>query len=524
MSGARSVPNQLLQLASSVASASLHQMFNSDPQRVHSLSRLLSVGDAELYVDFSKQRVTSDIIDALLAHAAAQGVLARRAEMVAGQPINTTESRAVTHMAMRATGDVTAPATLRSQVQAGEAALREFVTTLAPTITHVVNIGIGGSDLGPALLCDVLAATRATQRSVRFVSNIDPIDLDRAVHDLAPQHTMFVVCSKSFGTLETLANAGRAVAWLKAGGVRDVASQIIAVTSRPDRIDASGLPCGHVLSMPESVGGRYSVSSAVSVAIALGFGIDALHEIRDGMRLVDEHFVTAPPADNVPLLLGVIGWWNATVLGYASVAVVPYSQVLALLPSYLQQLMMESNGKSVDRNGQPVGTSSPVVWGGVGTNAQHAFFQLLHQGTQVVPVDFIGHSAALGSSQPDHDTLVVNMLAQGEALAFGTAADDQDVAPEMRAHRATSGNRPSTTLLFSQLTPRAIGALIALYEHVTFVQGVLWGVNSFDQWGVELGKGLAAALAKDINGTARSAHDASTNALLDRHRQWRPRR
>jgi len=380
-------------------------------------------------------------------------------------------------------------------------------------------------------LCDALAAMRTSVRSVRFVSNIDPVDFDRAVDGLTPANTMFVVCSKSFGTTETLANARRANDWLTAGGVDEPSAHLVAVTARPDQVSARGLAVGRVLTMPESVGGRYSVSSSVVFAVAACFGMTVVNEVFDGMRVMDEHFVATPLADNLPVLLGLLGWWNSSVLGYDSVAVVPYSRVLTLLPAYLQQLMMESNGKSVGVDGAPIDRTSPVVWGGVGTNAQHAFFQLLHQGTQVVPCDFIGHSTALGAHQGDHDVLVANMFAQSQALAFGVSADAVGGDEKLRAHRATPGNRPSTTLLFSQLTPRALGALLALYEHITFVQGVLWGVNSFDQWGVELGKRLAHQLEQDMNGTGpngsggaaapATSYDPSTAALLTQHRRWR---
>lgn len=529
MSGARSVPPQIVSLAHSLSAVSLLEMFKSDPERVAVLSRKITLGDCELLVDFSKQRVSRETIDALVVYAQQCGVVARRAEMIAGSPINVTENRAVTHVALRAKSDITAPKNLRDQAQAARDEMHAVVAALPTSITHVINIGIGGSDLGPALLADTLAAmstaSRPVMREVRFVSSIDPIDLDRAVQGLQAPNTVFVVCSKSFGTSETLANARRAVAWLTAGGVRQVADHLIAVTARPDRISESGIPVGRILTMPESVGGRYSVSSSVVVAVAASFGVDVVAEVHDGMRMMDEHFVSVPLADNLPVLLGLIGWWNATILQTPTIAVVPYSQVLSLLPAYLQQLMMESNGKSVDRDGNALTSTSPIVWGGVGTNAQHAFFQLLHQGTQVVPCDFIGHSVTLGTSQSDHDTLIANMFAQAQVLAFGDEGGTAGNDVALRAHRATPGSRPSTTLLFSQLTPRAVGALIALYEHITFVQGVLWGVNSFDQWGVELGKQSATQVDKDMKGTAspsvESAYDASTAGLLAQHRSWR---
>ena len=524
MSGARSVPPRLASLAQSLSAVSLREMFASDSQRAADLSCTMHLADCDVLADFSKQRITTAVVDELIAAAKDAGVFALRDRMITGDAINATEGRAVTHVAMRAASDTTAPAGLRSAAQDSLHQMRKVVDATPSTITHVVNLGIGGSDLGPALVCDALAATRPPVREVRFASNIDPLDLDRAIAGLDPQHTLFIVCSKSFGTQETLANARRAAAWLAAGRVADPRAHMIAVTAKPERVPARGLPVGQVLSMPESVGGRYSVSSAVAVAVALGFGTNALDDVRDGMRLVDEHFCTAEPRDNVPLLLGLVWWWNATVLGAASVAVVPYSRALGLLPAYLQQLIMESNGKSVDADGRAVAISTPVVWGGAGTNAQHAFFQMLHQGTASVPCDFVGHSAPLGSSGPDHDVLVANMIAQSQALAFGVTEAEVGGDAALRAHRATPGNRPSTTLLFSRLTPRAVGALIATYEHATFVQGAMWGVNSFDQWGVELGKQLAVQVERAITAEHSGDMDASTRGLIEHHRRWRESR
>lgn len=521
MSGAGSVPTHLASHAKSLSATTLRQLFAEDPARATTFSRLLQLGDTELLFDFSKQHVTAETLDGLFAAADKANVAGFVQRMVRGEAVNHTEHRAVTHVAMRATSTKTATDSLLTEAEQSRREVRDVVSRTPSNITHVVNIGIGGSDLGPALLCDALSATRPPLRAARFASNIDPLDFDRAIAGLDPRHTMFVVCSKSFGTSETLANARRAAAWLKAGNVDDARDHMVAVTSQPQRVPPSGLPVGRVLGMPESVGGRFSVSSSVSLVVALCFGVDALDDVRDGMRLVDEHFVSAPPAQNVPLIHGLLWWWNSAVLRHPSVAVVPYSRALSLLPAYLQQLIMESNGKSVDRDGTSLSASSPVVWGGAGTNAQHAFFQMMHQGTQVVPCDFVGHSAALGASSTDHDALVANMIAQSQALAFGVTADEVGGDAVLRAHRATPGNRPSTTMLFSSLTPRAVGALIATYEHSTCVQGVMFGVNSFDQWGVELGKQLAGNVAADINGTPSGKTDASTSLLVERHRRWR---
>jgi glucose-6-phosphate isomerase len=498
-------------------------MFAGDASRVASLTRMVRVDDCELFVDFSKQRIDAAALAELVDAAGDAGVFDMVGRMVAGEVVNATERRAATHMAMRAGSEKTATRALLDEAAVLDRELRATVDAVPDSVTHVINLGIGGSDLGPALLCDALAAMRPPLRTVRFASNVDPLDLDRAIAGCDPRNTLFVVCSKTFGTIETLANARRAAAWLRAGGVDDARAHMIAVTSEAPRVAESGLPIGRVLGFPTSVGGRFSVSSSVSLSVALGYGIGAFEQVRDGMRLIDEHFVAAAPSDNVPLLVGLMWWWNSAVLGHSSIAVVPYSAALGLLPAYLQQLVMESNGKSVDHEGRPVATSSPVVLGGTGTNAQHAFFQMLHQGTQIVPCDFIGHSSALGSSAGDHDTLVANMFAQSAALAFGVTADEVGGDEGLRAHRATPGDRPSTTILVSRLTPRTLGALIALYEHATVVQGVMFGVNSFDQWGVELGKQLAGRVVRSINGTATGDSDASTTRLVEHHRQWRNR-
>lgn len=523
MSGARSVPPHLASLVRSLSDRTLRQLFAGDVSRVSSLSRTVRIDDCEMFVDFSKQRIDAAALAGLVAAAGDAGVFDTVGRMVAGEPVNATERRAVTHLAVRATSEKTATRALLDEAAVLDRELRATVSAVPDSVTHVINLGIGGSDLGPALLCDALAAMRPLLRTVRFASNVDPLDLDRAIAGCNPRTTLFVVCSKTFGTIETLANARRAAAWLRSGGIDDARSHMIAVTSDAPRVAESGLPIGRILGFPTSVGGRFSVSSSVSLSVALGFGMDAFDQVRDGMRLIDEHFVTAPSSDNVPLLVGLMWWWNSAVLGHPSIAVVPYSTALGLLPAYLQQLVMESNGKSVDNEGRPVATSSPVVLGGTGTNAQHAFFQMLHQGTQVVPCDFIGHSAALGSSSGDHDTLVANMFAQSAALAFGVTADEVGGDETLRLHRATPGDRPSTTILVSRLTPRSLGALIALYEHATVVQGVMFGVNSFDQWGVELGKQLAGRVVQSINGTTSGASDASTTRLVEHHRQWRNR-
>ena len=498
----------------------------SDPDRVSSLTFTA----ADLRVDFSRQRIDPQCLEVLLQLARATDVEAMRAAMFAGEKINATEQRPVLHVALRA------PRGSRIMVDGvdvvpGVQATLERMARLVDDIvgsgiTTVVNIGIGGSDLGPAMAAAALAPFSQTGVAARFVSNVDPADLAASLADLDPRTTAFVVASKTFTTQETMANARSAVNWLANGLGLDhesvVASRVFAVSSNVAAAGAFGVPEEHVLPMWDWVGGRFSLGSAIGFSLMCAIGAANFHEMLVGMRSIDEHFLDAPLETNIPVLMALVGILNRNGFGYGSQAVIPYLQQLARFPAYLQQLEMESNGKRSTVDGDVVmQPTSPVVWGEPGTNGQHAFFQLLHQGTDTVPVDFIGarRSTASGIAAADvqqqHEKLMANMFAQASALAFGApAATDNPQA--MGEHRAFPGDRPSTTILFDALTPSTLGQLIALYEHKTFVQGVIWGVNSFDQWGVELGKVLAAnVLAHMADTSAPSTLDAATRAAVN---------
>jgi glucose-6-phosphate isomerase len=391
-----------------------------------------------------------------------------------------------------------------------------------------VNLGIGGSDLGPAMAAEALAPYVHAGLAVRFVSNVDGADFAGATADLDPAETLFVVCSKTFTTLETLTNARTARAWLLAelGEESAVARHFVAVSTNAEAVKAFGIDPTHMFEFWDWVGGRYSLDSAVGLSLMIAIGPERFREMLAGLHAMDEHFRTAPLERNVPVLSALLGVWYANFFGAASHAVLPYDQHLARFPAFLQQLDMESNGKRTALDGTPVGIETgPIVWGGPGTDGQHAFFQLLHQGTRLVPCDFIGFCRSHHALGRHHDLLMANCFAQSEALAFGKGADEvraEGVPAPLVPHRTFPGNRPSTTILADALTPATLGALVALYEHRTFVQGTIWGVNSFDQWGVELGKALAGRIAGEIEGAAPPApHDTSTERLLARYRERR---
>jgi glucose-6-phosphate isomerase len=397
-------------------------------------------------------------------------------------------------------------------------------------IRNVVNLGIGGSDLGPDMATQALAPYVHAGLCVRFVSNVDGADFASATADLDPAETLFVVCSKTFTTLETLTNARTARAWLLAelGDESAVARHFVAVSTNAEAVKDFGIDPAHMFEMWDWVGGRYSFDSAIGLSLMIAIGPERFGEMLAGMHAMDEHFRTAPLARNLPVLSALLGVWYANFFGAASHAVLPYDQHLARFPAYLQQLDMESNGKRVGLDGAPVETDTgPVVWGGPGTDGQHAFFQLLHQGTRLVPCDFIGFCRSHHALGRHHDLLMANCFAQSEALAFGKTADElraEGVPERLVPHRTFPGNRPSTTILADALTPAVLGALVALYEHRVFVQGTIWGVNSFDQWGVELGKALAGRIAREIEGGAAEGtapHDASTERLLARYHERR---
>jgi glucose-6-phosphate isomerase len=508
----------------------LRDMFAADPQR----AERFCVEAAGLHLDYSKNRIREETLGLLLDLARAVGLGQRIEGLFRGEARNATEGRAALHVALRAPRDAVIELDGRDVVPQVHAVLDRMAAfaervrggdwkghTGLP-IQSVVNLGIGGSDLGPAMAYEALRHYSRRDLQLRFVSNVDPTDFAEAVRDLDPARTLFVVCSKTFTTLETLANARAAREWCVAalGSPEAVRRHFVAVSTNAGEVARFGIDPDHMFGFWDWVGGRYSVDSAIGLSLVLAIGPQRFREMLSGFRAMDEHFRGAPLERNLPVILGLLGIWYTDFLGAETHAVLPYDQYLARLPAYLQQLDMESNGKRVDLEGRPVDyATGPIVWGAPGTNGQHAFFQLLHQGTRLVPCDFIGFARSLNPRGDQQDQLLANLLAQTRALAFGRTADEVaagGVAPELVPHRTFPGNRPSNTLLAQALTPAVLGALIALYEHKVFVQGSIWGVNSFDQWGVELGKVLAREIAPQLASPDEPSlgHDASTNALI----------
>lgn len=499
--------------------AHLRSLFADDPERAARFTFEI----ADLRIDLSKQRITDDLLTMLLGLAADSGVEARRDAMFAGEHINVAEDRAVGHVALRmprgSEFDIDG-ADVVADVHDVLDAMAVFAQRIRndDRITHVVNIGIGGSDLGPAMAYQALDAFRHPRLRCSFVSNIDGADIAAVLADSDPASTLFIIASKTFGTIETLTNARTARTWLvDALGEGAVAEHFVAVSTNAERVADFGIDAdNNMFGFWDWVGGRYSVDSAIGLSLMLSIGPAAFGEFLAGFHAVDEHFRTVPLASNVPVLMALVGVWNANGLGCDTKAVLPYANELARFPAYLQQLDMESNGKSVDLEGRPVDhDTGPIVWGEPGTNGQHAFYQLIHQGTRIVPADFIGFARAHHPYQEHHDLLMVNLIAQSEALAFGRENEEEP-------WRNFPGNRPSTVILANELTPSTLGQLIALYEHVVHVQGTIFGVNSYDQWGVELGKELANQVTPELTGTPDpAAHDSSTNALIDWYRAHR---
>lgn len=527
-----------------IASTHLREFFAADPERGAELT--LTAGD--LYIDYSKHRITRETLDLLVGLAREVGVEARRDEMFAGVHINISEDRAVLHTALRLPADATLTVDGQDVVADVHDVLErmgEFTDRLrsgdwrgatGEKITTVVNIGIGGSDLGPVMVYRALRHYADAGIGVRFVSNVDPADLVAALDGLDPASTLFVVASKTFSTLETLTNATAARRWVVAAlGEQAVAQHFVAVSTNTERVAAFGIDTNHMFGFWDWVGGRYSVDSAIGLSVMAAIGRERFAEFLAGFHAIDEHFRTTPLERNAPVLLGLIGLWYSSFFGAESRAVLPYSNDLARFPAYLQQLTMESNGKSVRADGTPVSTSTgEIFWGEPGTNGQHAFYQLLHQGTRLVPADFIGFAEPTedlptrDGSGSMHDLLMSNLFAQTKVLAFGKTAEEiaaEGTGPALVPHKVMPGNRPSTTILAPQLTPSVLGQLIALYEHQVFVEGVIWGVDSFDQWGVELGKTQALALGPVL--TADTAperqDDSSTDTLIRWYRHQRGR-
>jgi len=519
----------------------LRELFAADPNRADRWC----VPAGDLFIDYSKHRADDETLRLLVALAERAGLPARRDAMFAGQRINSTEDRAVLHVALRMPADAELQVDGQDVVrdvhrvlaQMGKLADRirtgEWTGHTGKRIRTVVNIGIGGSDLGPAMAYEALADYASPELTCRFVSNVDPVDLWRNTHDLDPAETLFVVVSKTFTTTETLTNAAAARQWLLdgLGDGTEVARHFVAVSTNETEVARFGIDPANMLVFWDWVGGRYSFDSAVGFALMVAIGPDQFAEMLGGFHTIDEHFRTAPLTANAPVLQGLLNVWYADFFGAQTHAVLPYAQRLARLPAYLQQLTMESNGKSVHRDGTPVDThTGEVFWGQPGTNGQHAFYQLLHQGTTLVPADFIAFAEPTHGIGDQHDLLVANCFAQTAVLAFGRTAEEvaADGTPaEVVAHKVMPGNRPTTTILVPKLTPSTLGQLVAFYEHTVFTEGAIWDIDSFDQWGVELGKTMARQLAPTLtadNPADLTGTDPSTATLIRRYRRLRGRR
>jgi glucose-6-phosphate isomerase len=516
----------------------LRELFAADPGRGETMC--CEAGD--LYLDYAKQRVTGETLSLLVALAERAGLRERIDAMFAGRRINLTEDRAVLHVALRApegssirvdghdvVGDVH-EVLGRMRAFADEVRSGRWLGHTGRPIRNLVNIGIGGSDLGPAMAYEALLPYTDRSRTFRFVSNVDGADIAEATRDLDPAETLFVVSSKTFTTIETLTNARTARAWLLDGLGGDeaaVSRHFVAVSTNAEKVAEFGIDPANMFGFWDWVGGRYSYPSAIGLTLMVAIGPDRFDELLAGFHLMDEHFRTAPFQANLPVLLGLLGVWYIDFFGAETHAVLPYNQYLQRFPAYLQQLDMESNGKSVTLAGAQVTyPTGPVVWGQPGTNGQHAFYQLIHQGTRLIPCDFLGFCRPAEVVGDHHDLLMANFLAQTEALAFGKTREEveaEGVAPDLAPHRTFGGNRPTSTIMAPELTPTVLGQLTALYEHKVFTQGVVWDINSFDQWGVELGKVLATRIAAELAPSAAQGldHDSSTNALIRRYRRLR---
>ena len=520
-----------------IADRTLRDHFDEDADRGTRMT-LDAVG---LYLDYSKNRLTDKTVKLLVELAQDCGVEQKIAAMFAGERINTTENRAVLHVALRAPrwqhialdGVDVVPGVHevldRMAAFAGQVRDGTWRGHTGQRIRHVINIGIGGSDLGPVMAYEALRHYSQRDLDMRFVSNVDSTDLVEATRGLDPAQTLFIVSSKTFTTLETMTNAKAARDSLVAqlGSEAAVAKHFVAVSTNAEGVAKFGIAPENMFGFEDWVGGRYSMDSAIGLSTMIAIGPDNFRAMLEGFHEMDEHFRTAPLGENLPALLGLISLWNNDFLGFSTLAVLPYEQYLKRFPAYLQQLTMESNGKHVTLDGDKVkADTSPVVWGEPGTNGQHSFYQLIHQGTRVVPCDFIGFLTALAPIGTQHDLLVANLIAQAEALAFGKTAkqvEAEGIAPALVPHRVFEGNRPSNTILVDTLTPQSLGKLVALYEHSVFVQGAVWNIDSFDQWGVELGKQLASRVIPELQSPHEPelAHDSSTNALILRYRQRR---
>ena len=515
----------------------LRDLFAEDPKR----GERLTAEGAGLYLDYSKNRVTDETILLLVELAKESGLTERAEAMFRGDRINVTENRSVLHVALRMPRgtslvvdgvDVVAEvhevldqmAAFSNRVRSGE-----WKGHTGRPVRNVVSIGIGGSDLGPVMANEALRRYTSSELTFRFVSNVDPTDLAEATRDLSPDETLFIVSSKTFTTQETMTNARAAREWALAslGDESAIAKHFVAVSTNADEVTTFGIDTANMFGFWDWVGGRYSLDSAIGLSTMLAIGPDGFRELLDGFHAMDEHFRTTPLERNLPALMGLLCVWYADFFGAETVGVMPYSHYLKRFPAYLQQLTMESNGKSVTLAGSRVDyPTGAVVWGEPGTNGQHSFFQLLHQGTQLVPADLIGFAQPLEPAREQHDILMSNVFAQAEALAFGRTEEDvraEGAAEAVVPHRVFDGNRPTNVILAEKLTPHTLGALVSLYEHSVFTQGTVWDINSFDQWGVELGKALAQQILPELESERdpELGHDSSTNALIRRYRALR---
>ncbi len=520
-----------------IESRSLRSLFSKDPER----GRRMAAEGAGLYLDYSKNLVTDEILSLLFDLARACELPEHIEAMFRGEHINRTENRAVLHVALRMPRD-------RSLVVDGIDVVREVHAVLdhmesfsrrvregswtgatGKPIKNVINIGIGGSDLGPVMAYEALRSYSDRSRTFRFVSNIDGTDFVEATRDLDPEETLFIVSSKTFTTLETMTNARTAREWLIARlkSEEAVKHHFVAVSTNAEEVRKFGIDTDNMFGFWDWVGGRYSMDSAIGLSTMIAIGPEAFREMLSGFYAMDEHFRNTPLERNLPVLMGLLVVWYTNFLGSQTVAVLPYDQYLKRFPAYLQQLTMESNGKHVHLDGSPVDTTTgPIYWGEPGTNGQHSFYQLIHQGTRLIPIDFIGFARSRNPLGTHHDILMANLFAQGEALAFGKTSDEVRASgvPEFQVlHRTFEGNRPSSTILAEELTPRTLGTLVALYEHSVFTQGIVWGIDSFDQWGVELGKVMAVRIIDELEGKAPEGrpHDSGTTELMRRYRSLR---
>ncbi len=520
-----------------IESRSLRSLFAGDPER----GLRMAAEGAGLYLNYSKNLVTDEILSLLFDLARACNLPEHIDAMFRGEHINRTENRAVLHIALRMPRD-------RSLVVDGVDVVQEVHSVLdrmdafsrrirdgswtgatGKPLKNVINIGIGGSDLGPVMAYEALRSYSDRGRVFRFVSNIDGTDFTEATRDLDPEETLFIISSKTFTTLETMTNARSARDWLQARLKSEdaVRRHFVAVSTNAEEVRKFGIDTDNMFGFWDWVGGRYSMDSAIGLSTMIAIGPENFREMLEGFHAMDEHFRTAPIERNLPALMGLLVVWYSNFLGSQTVAVLPYDQYLKRFPAYLQQLTMESNGKHVHLDGSPVDTTTgPIYWGEPGTNGQHSFYQLIHQGTRLIPIDFIGFARSRNPLGHHHDILMANLFAQGEALAFGKTADEVRASgvPEFQVpHRTFEGNRPSSTILAESLTPRTLGALVALYEHSVFTQGIIWGIDSFDQWGVELGKVMAVRIINELEGKGSEGipHDGGTVELMRRYRRMR---